>query len=64
MTPPTQEPTDDPKRLSPRDRYMRDPVFHALVVQMYQALDRCDYTASELREAVMLAAQLHENRKP
>lgn len=50
-------------RLSPETRYLRDPEFHALVHLLLQALERCDYTPTELREAVILAATIHEQHR-
>jgi hypothetical protein len=47
-------------RPTPAERYQTDPAFHTLVSFIRGTLERADYTASELREAVMLAAQIHE----
>lgn len=46
-------------RLSPHERYHRDSTFAALVNMLEHALWQCDYTPTELREAVMLAAERH-----
>lgn len=46
--------------MSPGERYQRDPVFRALVDTMRSQLRACQVTPSELREAVILAAQMHE----
>lgn len=46
-------------QLTPRDRYLRDPMFRALVDQLRGQLAQCNYTATELREAAILAAQIH-----
>jgi hypothetical protein len=51
-------------RLGPRDRYLRDPAFHALVSLMVHAIELRDYTPTELREAIMLAAKMVEERRP
>jgi hypothetical protein len=52
-------------RLSPRERYESDPVFHQLVTMLYAALEQDEnrtYTPTELREAAMLAALMYEER--
>lgn len=48
------------RRLTPEERYHRDPVFHALVDTLRAALVGANYTPTELREAAMLAAVAHE----
>lgn len=57
--------TDTPNRLSPEERYTRDPWFRTLVDVLYCHLDKKEYreyyTPTELREAVMLAARRHES---
>jgi len=58
--------TDDEDRIpgdSPRARYRRDSMFHALVDQLRTYIARAMYTPSELREAVILAAILEEERR-
>jgi hypothetical protein len=50
-------------RLSVEDRYKGDPVFYALVNMLRVALEQNDYTPTELREACMLAATIHENQQ-
>lgn len=50
----------DPARLTPGERYQRDAEFHALVETIRAALAGGRYTPTELREAVILAATLHE----
>jgi hypothetical protein len=51
-------------RLSPRERYHRDPWFRQLVDLLGYHLDRpevdANFTPTELREAVILAATRHE----
>lgn len=47
-----------------RTRYRNDPAFAALVNQIRGFIHRVEYTPSELREAVMLAAILEEMEKP
>ena len=41
-------------------RYQEDPQFHALVDMIYQAIVEKNYTATEVREAAMLAAIKYE----
>jgi hypothetical protein len=51
-------------RLPPADRYRRDPHFAVLVDTVYmQMLEPAHYTPTELREAVMLAAIMFEDRR-
>ena len=54
-------------RLTPEERYHRDVWFRQLVDVLYAHLDcyrdRPEYTPSELREAVVLAATMHEQRQ-
>jgi hypothetical protein len=47
-------------RLTPEERYRRDPVFHALVDMLRSALAGGNFTPTELREAAILAAAAHE----
>lgn len=49
-----------PARLTPAERYQTDPAFHLLVDFLRGMLGQGDYTPSELREAVILAATIHE----
>ena len=49
-----------PNRLTPEERYLRDPVFHELVSQLRAALRGGAWTPTELREAAVLAAAAHE----
>lgn len=51
-----------PAGLTPEERYQRDPIFHALVECLLAELIRADFTPTELREAVILAATIHELR--
>jgi len=41
-------------------RYQRDATFHTVVDMLRAALERYDFTPTELREAVILAASMHE----
>ncbi len=47
----------------PRERYLRDPHFAAMVDMMVKHIMACDYTPTEIREAAMLAAIIYEERK-
>jgi hypothetical protein len=49
-------------RLNSHDRYHRDPLFRRLVdtLQMMLEVENSCYTPTELREAVMLAAEKYE----
>lgn len=54
-------------RLPARERYLRDPIFHALVATLYAHLERghaegMAFTPTELREAAVLAAEMWEER--
>lgn len=51
----------DRKWRSVSDRYQTDSAFHALVDMLQAQLHGGNYTPTELREAVMLAATLYEN---
>lgn len=53
---------DDPNRLPARERYGRDVHFRALVDMMRMHLHAANYTPTELREAVILAATIHAER--
>lgn len=52
--------TTEPNRLSPADRYNRDPNFNRLVSVLELAIHQCEYTPTEIREAAMLAAIRYE----
>ena len=43
-----------------KERYTRDPQFHHIVDMLESLLHKAEYTPSELREAVMLAAIHYE----
>lgn len=49
-----------PNRLTPEERYRRDPAFRVLVDTLRAALAGGNYTPTELREAAILAAAAHE----
>ncbi len=51
------------ERLTPTFRYQRDPMFAALVNMLESSLHTADFTPTELREAVMLAAIRYESRR-
>ena len=48
------------------ERYQRDPLFHAMVNLLRGELAKGEFTPTELREAVILAATMHdaENVRP
>ena len=47
--------------MTAKERYREDPVFHAIVDMLRQELRRSEFTPTELREAVILAATIHES---
>jgi len=49
-------------RLKPRERYERDPQFRMLVDVLTDQIIGCNYTPTELREAVVLATMRYEER--
>jgi len=53
--------SSSPNRLAPEDRYQRDPMFRTLVDMMEQQIHLGNYTPTELREAAILAALIHES---
>lgn len=57
--PPMQPAARNP-RPDPTTRYQTDPVFHVLVDTLRSFLAQHQFTPSELREAAMLAAAIHE----
>lgn len=46
--------------MTPGERFQRDPVFHNLVKLMLAQLRDANMTGTEIREAAILAAQMHE----
>ena len=48
--------------MTPDERFRNDPAFHTLVMVMYNQLREFNYSATEMREAAMLACQLHDSR--
>lgn len=61
---PGQPPSQEPPRLrrTPAERYQTDAAFHYLVASLGNLLAAADYTPSELREAVILAATIYTQR--
>lgn len=49
-----------PGRLSPVDRYRTDPTFRTIVDVLRSLLHKGETTPTELREALILALQIHE----
>ena len=47
---------------SPREKYDTDAKFRTLVHVMYQMIEKCEFSGSEIREAAMLALIMHEER--
>ncbi len=47
--------------MTAKERYREDPVFHAIVDMLRRELRRSEFTPTELREAVILAASDHAN---
>lgn len=45
-------------------RYLRDPEFHALVDLLESFIHRAKFSATELREAALLATIRYENLRP
>lgn len=50
--------------MEPRERYLRDPMFKALVDAARVYIREARFTPTELREAVILAATIEEERRP
>ena len=48
--------------MTAEDRYFSDPLFHALVDTIHAAIEQKQYTATEVRDAAMLAAIHYEQR--
>lgn len=55
---------DQTNRLTPEERYQRDPAFHVLVDMLRSAIVQATYTPTEIREAAMLACILVEMERP
>ena len=51
------------QRMSPELRYQRDMYFRVLVDNLYHFVARCEFTPTELREAVVLACIKHETTR-
>lgn len=49
--------------MTPHERYLHDPEFHALVETIYGWIDRCAFTPTEVREAAMVAAIRHSESR-
>ena len=49
---------------SPRQRYMEDATFKAMVDMMTAHMMNCDYTPSEMREAALLASIRYYEMRP
>ena len=49
-------------RIEPMERYSSDPAFKMLVDILLSQLSGSDFTPTELREAAMVAAVIHETR--
>lgn len=49
--------------LLPKERMLRDPQFAALVNTLESMIHRAEYTPTELREAVILAATRYESSR-
>ena len=47
---------------TPREKYMNDPEYHALVASLEEHIERARFTPSELREACVLACINYEMR--
>lgn len=50
------------EKLTPRQRYERDPEFHTLVDTIYSLIEKSQFTPTELREGVILACTMYEMR--
>lgn len=46
------------------ERYQSDPAFRGLVDQMQVAIERAEFTPTEIREAAMLAQIMFEDKHP
>lgn len=47
---------------SPRERYLNDPEFYALVDMMFAYISACRFTPGEMREAAVLASIMYEEQ--
>jgi hypothetical protein len=45
---------------TPREKYLNDPHYHALVNSLRALIEKCEMTPSEVREAAILACILYE----
>lgn len=50
--------------MSPRERYQNDVAFRTLVDMLYIAVERAEFTPTEIREAAMLAQIKYEEIRP
>jgi len=50
--------------MSIKERYLNDPIFHAVVNQMRGLISSARLTPSEVREAAMLACIIEEEYRP
>lgn len=50
--------------MTARERYMMDPLFHALVNALRHRLEFAEFTPTEIREAAMLAQIMYEEENP
>jgi len=48
---------------TPRDKYINDPQYYALVNTMFSHIVACNYTPSEMREAAILASIIYEENR-
>ena len=51
------------KLQSPRERYLNDPRFHALVDMMTAYIRESSFTSYEIRAAAMLASMIYEQQQ-
>lgn len=49
---------------TPREKYENDPQYNFLVKTLLGMIVQCHFTPSELREAVVLASILYEEKRP
>jgi len=48
---------------TPREKYLNDPHYHALVDSLVTLITQCEMTPSEVREAAILACIIYEENK-